>query len=146
MADNKAFEMARAMLRLFVILKPKRCDSELTPVEHMVIMCIHHGTENGNIITPSDVCYELGISKSHLTNMLNRLESKGFITRKISPENRRNVLIELSEKSQAMHTQFHSNLDNVTGEICDYLGPEDTEKFLEILNKIYKFTGEKERK
>jgi len=48
--------------------------------------------------TPGNIANEMGISLSRMSRVLSSLESKGFISRSISPEDRRKMYFELSDQ------------------------------------------------
>jgi len=76
------------------------------------------------------------LKKSTLTSMLDRLEKDGWIARVPSPDDRRSILVRLTEKhrewqdryvavSAAMNTRFYSGLD-----------PSEIDQFEETLRRI----------
>lgn len=144
--ENISFELARCIMKLFFIIKPKKHPNNIKPIESMIIMCVRGMLHKEKYVTPSMICSELGISKSNLTNMLNSLEEKGFIKRSLCCDDRRNISIILTPKSEEIHTYFHQEVDRKINELSDYLGKEDTEKFIELLSKSINFFENIERK
>lgn len=143
---NISFNLARSIMKLFLMLKPKRQPSNIKPIETMIIMCVNGMLHKEKYVTPSMVCNELGISKSNLTNMLNSLEKKGFLKREFCPEDRRNVSIVLMPKAEEIHIQFHEEMDRKIMELTNHLGEEDTIKLVELLSKSLSFFEDKEGK
>ena len=145
MAENVSFELARSIMKLFIMLKPKKQPNNTKPIETMIIMCVNRMRRKEKYVTPSMVCNELGISKSNLTNMLNSLENKGFLKREFCPDDRRNISIILTPKAEEIHTHFHEEMDKKVNELSDYLGKEDTEKLIDLLGKALIYFENKER-
>lgn len=64
-------------------------------------------------VTPTDVAKELLLTLGTVTTSLNKLETKGYITRTRSLTDRRVVYIALTSKGRLLyrlHRQFHKNM------------------------------------
>lgn len=146
MEENISFKLARSIMKLFAMLRPKKHLNNIKPIETMVIMCTKGMLHKHKYVTPSMICNELGISKSNLTNILNSLENNGFLKREFCPDDRRNVSIILKPKADEIHSLFHKQMDKQVNELSDYLGKEDTEKLIELLSKSLVFFENQERK
>lgn len=67
----------------------------------------------GKDVTPTDIAKELLLTLGTVTTSLNKLESKGYITRTRSDSDRRVVYITLTSKGRLLyriHRQFHKNM------------------------------------
>jgi DNA-binding MarR family transcriptional regulator len=142
-----AYDMAQAMMRFFKIFKPRRFIQNINPTEMMVIMSVFFFNKEGNkSVNPSDISEELGLSKSALTAVLNSLEEKDLIERRLSDNDRRRIVLNLSEKGtalvQAHHQNHHKCMENSFLRLSSHLGKEDSEKFIELLNKAIDFLSD----
>lgn len=76
-------------------------------------------------LTPGALMAELLVSSGTMTNRVDRLESKGFVSRSPSPEDRRAVLVTLTEEGRA-------RVDAALGALLDYereiLAPVDEDE------------------
>ena len=54
----------------------------------------------GTLIVPSDIARYIGASTARVANILNNLEEKGMISREISREDRRKILVFLTDKGR----------------------------------------------
>lgn len=62
------------------------------------------------LVTPSDIAKELMVTLGTVTTALNKLESKGYIIRTRSQEDRRVVYLSLTKKGRViyhLHKKFH---------------------------------------
>ena len=78
-----------------------------------------------------DLSYLLGIRQQSLSELLNKLEKGGYIERKISNEDKRVVIINLTEKGknvESPETSYH--------EFFDCLTSEELKQFEEYLDRI----------
>ncbi len=77
------------------------------------------------------------LEKSTLTSMLDRLEEAGFVRRRPSPDDRRQVLIERTAKDRALERAYKA----VSGDMADVyyrgFGDEDIERFESYLRRIF---------
>ena len=80
----------------------------------------------------------LNISVTSLNETLNKLEQQGFIRKIPSPNDKRVLLVELTEKGRALEFKNHEDID-----IFDTLSEEEKEKLNEYLNRLM---GELHRK
>lgn len=93
-----------------------------------------------------DLARQTALEKSTLTSMLDRLEQNGFLKRIPSPDDRRQILIELTEISKSLR----SNYEQVSAEMNDlfYQSLSETEitQFEMVLERIYENLTQYERK
>ena len=77
----------------------------LTPVQLLLIsrICRDPG------ITPEGLCREYALDKSRLTHHMNDLESAGYITRQVSPEDARKRLLFPTERAQALYPEIRAS-------------------------------------
>lgn len=93
--------------------------------------------------TMSEVAQKLKITVSTLTTAINKLINKGYVERKRIEEDRRVVLIKLTEKGELaykLHSEFHGEMVN---NAIEGLTLEEEKILLSSLNKINNFFKEK---
>lgn len=139
MTGDKTYQIAQHFAKVCIFCKPRK-DDVLKPTEIMVLMqvCSNVKSDNEGII-PTEICEELGLSKSSLTALLNSLEDKGFIERELSSEDRRKIIVRATSKAKDFHNQFHKGLNNRFNGISEYLGEEEANKLIELLEKTHRF-------
>ncbi len=77
-----------------------------------------------------------GLSKSSLTTMLDRLEGAGHIRREPSTEDRRVILIALTEKDMAMQKLFAKVSQEMTEVFYENLSDKEMDRFERNLERI----------
>ena len=83
-----------------------------------------------------DICTRLNMPKSTLTNTINRLEKKGYLTRTIARQDLRSyglVLTELGIKAQKEHKEYETVC---FAKVMDALSMEEQEQLLYLMKKI----------
>ncbi|MDO4925382.1 MAG: MarR family transcriptional regulator [Turicibacter sp.] len=95
------------------------------------------GTEGNR--TMGEIAHDLRITVGTLTTAINRLIKKGYVERKRIEEDRRVVLVSLTESGKAVfltHSEFHKEMID---EILESFQGEDLEVLNKILRKAIRF-------
>lgn len=109
--------------------RPQRHISESLRGETFALQYIAY--HDGPVL-PGEISGEMGISSARIAAALNNLEKKGLVTRRIDPDDRRRILVELTElgKEQARkHTE--EILDNIT-QMLSVLSEQDAREYVRI--------------
>lgn len=105
---------------------------ELSKNQPMVIKII--GMEGE--VMPSTIGKYTGMEKSSLTRMVDDLEKKGIAYRKTDPDDRRKVLVSLTEKG----LRYYNYLNKITAEMADeilkFVDEKDVEDFVQSLETM----------
>jgi len=83
-------------------------------------------------IMPSTIGDYTGMDRSSLTRMIDDLEKKGMVFRKNDPEDRRKVLISLTDKGLECYYYFNEIVD----EIFESVDKNDVEDYLQSLETM----------
>ncbi|AKB50654.1 Transcriptional regulator, MarR family [Methanosarcina barkeri str. Wiesmoor] len=86
-------------------------------------------------IMPSTIGRYTGMDKSSLTRMVDDLERKGLVFRKTDPEDRRKVLVSLTEKGLECYNYSNQILDELL-KLVDEKDIEDYVQSLEMMVRI----------
>lgn len=95
------------------------------------------GLGNGN--TMSSIAKKLNVTAGTLTTSMNRLVRLKYVVRQRSEEDRRVVLISLTEKGERAfqhHADFHAQM---TDAVIESLDSEELQALLKMLNSLSKF-------
>lgn len=101
---------------------------ELSKNQPMVIKII--GMEGK--IMPSTIGNYTGMDRSSLTRMIDDLEKKGMVFRENDPEDRRKVLVSLTDKG----LECCNYCDEIVNEILNFTSEKDAEEYLQSLEKM----------
>lgn len=103
--------------------------------EHFVLFYISQ--HEGNVV-PSEISNEMEISSARVAAALNSLEGKGLITRQIDVEDRRRILVNLTDAGREQVKQHNQTVMNITTNMLKYLGEHDAGEFLRIMKRLAK--------
>lgn len=141
--ENKKEEILNKLLvQLFNdILHIEEKEMKNTEFSNLSITEIHTieaiGTEGNR--TMGEIAHDLRITVGTLTTAINRLIKKGYVERKRIEEDRRVVLVNLTEKGEEVfnaHSIFHKEMIDA---ILEEFKGEDLEILTKILGKASRF-------
>ena len=90
----------------------------------------------GRDMAPTELADALGISASRVANALRTLESKGYVTRDINPEDRRGIVVRITPKGDEF---AQGQLEEAVSELDDalsILGPADAAELVRIVGRL----------
>ena len=94
-------------------------------------------------IMPSTIGIYMGMDRSSLSRMVDSLEEKGFVRRNNDPEDRRKVLVSLTEKGEKCSEILNKISEEMSVELLGLAGDQDFRDFedsletmLRVLSKI----------
>lgn len=86
--------------------------------------------------TPGELSAAMGISTARVAAMLNAMEKKGLICRQISPEDRRKIVVTLTEEGLGRVRARQDMLLRETQNMLAELGERDAEEYLRIVGRL----------
>ncbi len=87
-------------------------------------------------LTPSEISERTLISSATMTSTLDRLERQGWIRRLPNPDDRRSVLVEVTEDGQALCDRFLPGIHAVERAVMADLDAAEREQLMELLGKM----------
>lgn len=97
---------------------------------------LHYLAEHGGEVVPSDIVKEMDVSSARIAQTLNSVEKKGFITREIDANDRRRVIVKLTDKGKLKDKQhFEMVMEHMT-RMLESLGEYDAKEYVRITKKL----------
>jgi DNA-binding MarR family transcriptional regulator len=90
----------------------------------------------GDGITIQELAKRTSLGKSTLTGMLDRLQDMGYIVRVPSEEDRRRIIIELTEKDKALRNAYSEVSSEMTGLFFNGFTDGEIEEFESYLERV----------
>ena len=106
--------------------------SDLTFAQVIVLLKL----DNGSARTPSDFCRSLNYDPGSMTRLLDRIESKGFIRRVRSAEDRRSVELELTDKGKELCPQLIPILVDLNNRLLSGFSSSEVRTLEELLKRV----------
>jgi len=106
--------------------------SDLSPVQFFLLKFVHRR----GICTPSEIAGEFGITLGAVTGLIDRLLKTGLIRRGRSDEDRRLVLISLTDSGKEIIDLFEGDRVKKVSRLAERFGISDIKALAELLNRF----------
>ena len=82
----------------------------------------------------ADIRGYLAISKSAISQMLTALEKKGYISRTVNPENRRNLIVTLTPLGRECLNEIDSVYNSRFKQVAEGIGEKNMKEMIRLIN------------
>ena len=130
--NNLKNELIEALLQLYISNQASSI-AEMLEGEHAVLSYILKEEQD---VTPTNISIKLGITKSRVTAILNSLHEKELVLLKKKSDDRRKIIVSLTEKGEEDIVSKLVLLDNKIVKLIKELGIEKSTTLIGILNDI----------
>jgi len=96
--------------------------------------------QNGDVL-PSEISGEMGVSSARVAAALNSLESKGLITRRMAPRDRRKILVGITKEGKVQAEQQQEDVIAGAAKLLAMLGEEDAREYVRITGRLAKIAS-----
>lgn len=115
----------------------RHCESELapfniTPAQFYALSVLFD--KDG--IKFKDMALRLSLDRSSLTGILDRMEKREFIERRADPDDRRSILIFLTDKSKEIRPELSSIAQGLDQKFKNKISPEELKILLKVLDQL----------
>jgi MarR family transcriptional regulator, lower aerobic nicotinate degradation pathway regulator len=114
---------------------------DMTPLQFSIMwtLNLHPGLDQ---ITLSK---SVALDRATCSNIVTRLDTKGYIRREINPENRRAKLVYLTKKGEKLLSRAQAPMDYVQKKLIEPLSADEKKVFLKCLQKLVDSSNELSR-
>ncbi|WP_349108398.1 MarR family transcriptional regulator [Collinsella sp. CLA-AA-H302] len=91
-------------------------------------------------VIPSEIAKKLKFSRARMSHILESLESKGYIQRRTDQNDRRRVLVSITEEGRDFAAKKNAESVASLSKQLSALGEHDAQELVRILNKAYSLT------
>ena len=109
----------------------KKLDNQLTAKQVLLLELIKEG-----VTSTKDIADKLNVSTSAVSQILNKLEDRGYIERKYNPQNRREIILYLADKAHQYFKELAVLKKQFNKEIYGRLSTHDLKQLKDILEKL----------
>ena len=128
--------MAQEYMETMFYMRKVNSHKEIHDSVHGENFVLFFISQNGGKVIPSDISNEMGISSARVAAALNSLEKKGLIIRKIDTEDRRRILIDLTDSGREQVDNHYRMVMNMVKNMLQYLGENDAREFIRIMKRL----------
>jgi DNA-binding MarR family transcriptional regulator len=90
---------------------------------------------SGGPLTAGEIAQNIGLTTAAVTNLIDRLERKGFVRRVRDMQDRRRVIVEADEARQAELMQVFSSLQGVFQDLVDVYSDDQLAAIIDFLKR-----------
>lgn len=147
MKNEKTRELVEKTLSVFPLMTKKLFGPVHVLAEedlHHTHFHILHVIAEAEKIRTTEIAQKLGMRKSNLTPLLNKLVSKNFIQREQGEKDRRAIIITLTSEGHTFMLQKKSILDTEVEKRLQQLSEADQEKLRNAVNDLNQVIGKLE--
>jgi DNA-binding MarR family transcriptional regulator len=117
-------------------------DTSLNDADMMVLFCIGFCEEHQQVKL-TDVSKKLRVTLPAVTYKVNMLVDNGYVQRKTSQEDKRATIVSLTGTGQSLVNKTKDTYYTHLFKIMEILGQEETDRFMQTLQKIAELNDEK---
>lgn len=130
--DCVNFQLSQAQNAVFSYYKCRLAQYDVTPSQYAVLSCLW---EN-DCQSPTQLAQILGLDTSSITGLLTRTESKGLIQRQFSIEDRRAVIIHITDRGMALKEAITQTIDDSNQVMMEGITKEESEVLRKCLAQL----------
>jgi len=113
---------------------------DMTQGEYLVLLALQRRAQSANRDNPyfraSGLSDAVGVSRPNVTRLLNSLEAKGLVSRSMSADDRRVMLVDLTPAGEAALAAANSSLLRLGGQLVAGLGEQEADQLIELLHRL----------
>ena len=106
----------------------------LTFAQSQVIVCL---AEHGNRALQKEIETSLGVSHPTVSGLVSRLEKNGFVRTWIDDSDRRNKVVELTDKARETGDELHATMHERDRSLLTGLDEHEQAELIRMLKQVY---------
>jgi len=130
--DELAVELLKKMQMLHMAKPQKDIAGSLQGETFILNFIAHH---DGDVL-PGKIGHEMDVSSARIATALNSLEKKGLITRQIDTNDRRKILVRITEEGKKISEKQLKKVVAVATKMLHQLGEHDAKEYVRITGRL----------
>lgn len=127
------FMLSRAQTSVQQTFRQNLNDFNITPGQYMVLSCLWESPEP---LSPTQIAQMALLDTSTIVGILDRLTYKDLLERLPDPNDRRALLIRLTEKGKAMRDEVLRIIQETNDQVLKNFSEEERQKLAEYLTRL----------
>ncbi|CAG9606883.1 MarR family winged helix-turn-helix transcriptional regulator [Pseudoneobacillus rhizosphaerae] len=140
--DYKA--LANELFQNMIRTRKKSFYKKVDEVSHGERKILGYLTYGKNKVTSGELSEYLDLSTPRVASALNSLSKKGFIKRKKDEQDKRVVIVNITESGKSFVKEEHEEAMGALEKILEKLGEQDAREFVRITKRIQEISNENE--
>ena len=136
--NDQTLALLRAWVQLSGILKNSRFTKELPYNEAIVMLLLYEQfhADGVGILSVKQITASTRMLKSLVNRTVNALEQKGLLERCAGQGDRRIGYVRCVQDQLGVFLRVHASSMEIAQQISNIIGPEDTQAFIRIVDKL----------
>lgn len=126
--------MLKVFFRLRLCIRPTFAEHGLTGPQWRIFRML--GEAGGEGLTPGQMSDELRVTQGNTTGIVDKLEEAGLVQRKPHPDDRRALLVGLTEQGETIYREVRPVFDARVTELLECLSPDCKADMLSSLQRV----------
>ena len=131
-ADCICYFTGKSFRHMLGCYGPPLAPYDLTVSQLFVLLTLYETDD----VTPNKLLDQLALSASTLTGILGRLEKRGLLTRNVNLNDRRSIVVSLTEKAKSLKNELRSVYAKVNDNFRSALSKEECETLEALLDRL----------
>lgn len=110
--------------------------------ELSVLKVLCEGEKEDKKMNVTELANELNMSKSAVSQLISKLEKKGFVKRKINLFDKKINYISVTEEARSAYENNHKKYNEVVKKVVDEMGETDSKELSRLLGKLSNIISE----
>jgi DNA-binding MarR family transcriptional regulator len=128
--------LAHEYMEVMYQMRGKNAQKRVNDSLHGENFILSYISEHEDNVIPSDISNAMGITSARIAAALNSLEGKELISRRIDVEDRRRILIDLTDAGrEQVYKQKQIMMSFITN-MLEYLGENDAKEYIRIMKRL----------
>ena len=128
--------LAHEYLDIMYAMRGRNAQKRVNDSMHGEAFVLSYVSEHEGNVIPSDISNAMGITSARVAAALNGLEGKGLVTRRIDTEDRRRILIDLTDAGREKVKEQKQMMVGFVTSMLQYLGESDAKEYIRIMKKL----------
>lgn len=129
-------KLAREFMETMHHMRGRKTQQQINDSMHGEQFVLFYISKHEGNVIPSEISNEMEISSARVAAALNSLEGKGLITRQIDVDDRRRILVNLTDAGKEQVKKHYESVMTFTTNMLKYLGEHDAEEIVRIMKRL----------
>ena len=110
--------------------------AKLSKTEFRILREIIEESEKGNGIISSELARRIGITRSAISQIVNKMEARGIVKRVPAPNDKKIAYVQLSESTHGVYEEQCKQAGDMLEKIVSVYGKENMDQFIASCNNL----------
>lgn len=129
-------ELAEKLFQNMYLLRKSRPQRKMTESMQGETFVLRYISQHEGSVVPGEISAIMDISSARIAATLNSLEKKGLITRQIDTNDRRRILVRLTQAGKDLAEEHHQSVMEGGARLLSLLGEQDAMEYVRITGRL----------